>query len=72
VTLRAEEHPVDPLRARGIVEGVEGNVDGSLGPLEDETLDGSPRADDDVVSIGIAQTANDDAADAAETDDGNG
>jgi hypothetical protein len=40
--------------------------------LKDEALDGFPRADDDVVSIGIAQTANGDAADAAETDDGNG
>jgi len=49
-----------------------GNLDRAFRALDSQLLDGMPDAGDDVISTGRAQQAGDDAADAAEADDGDG
>jgi len=70
VRLRAEKHPIDGFRLCGIDKHRERDVDRPVGPLDHETPDRRPGASDDLVPVRIAQRTGDDAANAAETNDG--
>ena len=72
VPLGAQQNPVDARRVRRIAEGAQRNLDGPFGSLDNEVLDRMSHAGDDVVAVGITQTAGHDATDAAETDNGDG
>ena len=68
----AQEDPADGFCFRGICERAQRDVGGSFLPLNDQTLERSPGAGDNVVAARGTQRPSNAAADAPEPDDGDG
>ncbi|MCP1846721.1 hypothetical protein J2R80_000544 [Bradyrhizobium sp. USDA 4541] len=70
--LGRQQHPVDRRSRCRIGEGAQRHFHRAFRPLDREPIERPPDTGDHVMLVDRAQQAGDDAADAAETDDGDG